>query len=150
MAATGAARRRCSAPLESRAVPDKYEPFDRDDFAQAAGDQWEEAIWFLGEDALIYRQNVENKRLPPLQLESRSFPDAGWYIMRHEDMYMFIIAGQNGQNGFGGHAHNDKLSFELYATVVFSQNDNEYCTLNHNLYKTNQHHFFRDLQNIQA
>ncbi len=89
--------------------------FARDDFAQAAGDQWEEAIWFWGERALLYRQNLEGKQLLPLQLESRSFPDAGWYIMRHWDMYMFISAGPNGQNGNGGHAHNDKLSFELYA-----------------------------------
>lgn len=89
--------------------------FRRVKFAQAAGDQWEESIWFFGEEALMYKQDIEEKQLPPLQLKSRSFSDAGWYIMRDKDMYMFISAGQNGQNGFGGHAHNDKLSFELFA-----------------------------------
>jgi hypothetical protein len=33
--------------------------------------------------------------------------------MRHRDNYCFISCGPNGQNGVGGHNHNDKLSFEL-------------------------------------
>ncbi len=89
--------------------------FDRDDFAQAAGEQWEEANWLFGEQALIFKQTVEDKNLPPLDLPSRAFSDAGLYIMRPDDWYLVVCAGPNGQNGNGGHAHNDKLSFELYA-----------------------------------
>jgi len=44
---------------------------------------------------------------------SRAFPHAGWYIMRSNTNYMIISCGPNGQNGNGGHCHNDKLSFEL-------------------------------------
>jgi uncharacterized heparinase superfamily protein len=46
---------------------------------------------------------------------SKAFDDAGLYILRHEDSYLILSAGPNGQNGNGGHAHNDKLSIELYA-----------------------------------
>ncbi len=88
--------------------------FRREDFAQAAGDQWEEALWLSGEDALTFRRDVAGKNLPPLQLASQSFPDAGWYFLRHNAGYMSITAGPNGQNDAGGHAHNDKLSFELF------------------------------------
>ena len=44
---------------------------------------------------------------------SRSFADSGWYIMRDDSIYCVISCGPNGQNDFGGHCHNDKLSFEL-------------------------------------
>ena len=70
----------------------------------------EEAFWVFGlkgkeiYDTLPSRQG---------QLASKSFPDAGWYIMRRNNDYCFIVCGPNGQNGRGGHAHNDKLSFEL-------------------------------------
>ena len=45
--------------------------------------------------------------------KSKSFENAGWFILRNESNYMFISAGPNGQNGVGGHAHNDKLSFDF-------------------------------------
>jgi uncharacterized heparinase superfamily protein len=88
--------------------------FERDDFAQAAGDQWEEAIWLFGKKALALERALDVRNLPLLWLESRAFPDAGLYFMRHEDTHVTVSAGPNGQNGNGGHAHNDKLSFELY------------------------------------
>lgn len=50
-----------------------------------------------------------------LKLDSKAFPDSGIYIMRKNDLYMIVDCGPNGQNGNGGHAHNDTLSFELYA-----------------------------------
>jgi hypothetical protein len=40
------------------------------------------------------------------------FPHAGWFIFRNGDEYLAIRAGDNGQGGWGGHAHNDALSFE--------------------------------------
>jgi len=46
-------------------------------------------------------------------LPSHSFPNAGWFVLRQDDNYCFISCGPNGLNGVGGHAHNDKLSFEL-------------------------------------
>ncbi|MBT3261244.1 alginate lyase family protein [bacterium] len=42
-----------------------------------------------------------------------SYSDTGIYIFKSDRIHMTISAGPNGQNGNGGHAHNDKLSFEL-------------------------------------
>ena len=38
---------------------------------------------------------------------------AGIAILRNQDIFLAVSCGQNGQNGRGGHNHNDKLSFEL-------------------------------------
>lgn len=89
--------------------------FDRLDFAKAAGDQWEEALWIWGAEKVKQKMTQlecdETEALPPVCL----FSQAGLTVLRHEDQYMAIVAGPNGQNGNGGHAHNDKLSFEFYA-----------------------------------
>jgi hypothetical protein len=42
-----------------------------------------------------------------------SYPDFGLYIYRFQCIYLAIRCGSIGQNGKGGHAHNDNLSFEL-------------------------------------
>ncbi|MCP4694719.1 MAG: hypothetical protein GY859_42215 [Desulfobacterales bacterium] len=47
------------------------------------------------------------------KLKTIRYPAAGVYIFRSERVHLTITAGPNGQNGVGGHAHNDKLSFEL-------------------------------------
>lgn len=46
---------------------------------------------------------------------SRAFPDAGTYIMRHEDLYLCFNASGAGINGRGSHGHNDALSIEVSA-----------------------------------
>ncbi|MCK4449845.1 MAG: alginate lyase family protein, partial [Anaerolineae bacterium] len=53
--------------------------------------------------------------LPSSTSTSTPFPHAGIYVMRHADRYLICDCGPNGQRGNGGHAHNDTLSFELYA-----------------------------------
>jgi hypothetical protein len=42
-----------------------------------------------------------------------AYPDGGWYVMRHGDMWCIVRCGDVGLGGIGGHAHNDQLSFEL-------------------------------------
>jgi hypothetical protein len=42
-----------------------------------------------------------------------TYSDFGLYIYRSEHSYLAIRCGPVGQNGNGGHAHNDNLSFEL-------------------------------------
>ena len=71
----------------------------------------EEALWIFGEKGYKIWQDLEENCLA--NIGSRAFPDAGWYVMRDDKNYMFISCGSNGQNGNGGHCHNDKLSFEL-------------------------------------
>ncbi len=47
--------------------------------------------------------------------ESKAFPNAGTYIMRHEDLYLCFNASSSGIDGRGSHGHNDKLSIEVSA-----------------------------------
>lgn len=70
----------------------------------------EEAFWIFGKQG---KKTFDNLPLRLKSLPSKSFPDSGWFIIRQNNDYCFISCGPNGQNGNGGHAHNDKLSFEL-------------------------------------
>ncbi|MFQ5585218.1 MAG: alginate lyase family protein, partial [Thermodesulfobacteriota bacterium] len=70
-----------------------------------------EALWLFGADA--YERWLS---MPPLKMEelgSARLLDGGLYVMRWGGDYMIVSCGLNGQNDLGGHAHNDKLSFEL-------------------------------------
>jgi hypothetical protein len=46
---------------------------------------------------------------------SQAFPNAGMYIMRHEDLYLCFNASGVGISGRGSHGHNDALSIEVSA-----------------------------------
>ena len=70
----------------------------------------EEAFWVFGNPGKNSYETLAYRGVP---LISKSFPNAGWYIIRNNNDYCFISCGPNGQNGSGGHAHNDKLGFEL-------------------------------------
>lgn len=87
--------------------------FKRRDFAHGAGAEWEEAIWFWG--PTIDADKVRLTTQLPQPVTSAAFREGGIYIMRQGDYYLAVDAGSNGQKGNGGHAHNDTLSFELYA-----------------------------------
>ncbi|MBA7510563.1 Heparin-sulfate lyase [subsurface metagenome] len=71
----------------------------------------EEALWIFGKKGYKIWQDLPENCLT--NISSKAFPDTGWYIMRKNKDYMIISCGPNGQGGNGGHAHNDKLSFEL-------------------------------------
>jgi hypothetical protein len=47
------------------------------------------------------------------ELDLFGYPDFGVYIYRSERFYLLVRCGSVGQNGFGGHSHNDQLSIEL-------------------------------------
>ncbi len=47
-------------------------------------------------------------------LERIAYPMFGIYIYKSPALYLCINATDNGQKGNAGHAHNDKLSFELF------------------------------------
>lgn len=70
----------------------------------------EEAFWIFGSSSKEVYDSVPFKKE---LIGSKEFPNAGWYVIRHSNDYCFISCGPNGQNGNGGHAHNNKLSFEL-------------------------------------
>ena len=70
----------------------------------------EEAFWLFDEKNHDWFASLPKRSTP---IKSKAFPNAGWYILRNRDDYCFVSCGSNGQGGSGGHAHNDKLSFEL-------------------------------------
>ncbi|NIM98700.1 MAG: hypothetical protein GTO24_11665, partial [candidate division Zixibacteria bacterium] len=70
----------------------------------------EESFWIFGWEGASCWNGLPCAENP---LGSRAFPHAGWFVLRDTHDYCFISCGPNGQNGKGGHAHNDKLSFEL-------------------------------------
>lgn len=46
-------------------------------------------------------------------LKLYAYPDFGLYLFRSKGLYLAVRCGPIGQNGNGGHAHNDQLSIEL-------------------------------------
>jgi hypothetical protein len=66
-----------------------------------------EAIWWLGDEGLHSSQKAN--------VSSCAFPESGFYVMRHADLYLTLRAAENGTCGLGGHTHNDIFSFELFA-----------------------------------
>jgi hypothetical protein len=84
--------------------------FENADFKLKSFHYDEEAFWVFGMEG---HKTWEQLAYRGQELGSKAFTDAGWYIMRRRDNYCFISCGPNGQDGYGGHAHNDKLSFEL-------------------------------------
>lgn len=89
--------------------------FDRPDFAAfAAGYPLETQVTThlsggvrLPSRAQAMREHIQGK------VKFYPYPDFGLYIYRSDHLYLAVRCGHNGQNGNGGHAHNDQLSFEL-------------------------------------
>jgi len=46
-------------------------------------------------------------------LKTYGYPDFGVFLFRSPRLYLAVRCGSIGQNGIGGHAHNDQLSLEL-------------------------------------
>jgi hypothetical protein len=74
-----------------------------------AGSPHEEVAWTLGIDAW---QRARNLPEPP-QPRSAVFPRGGFYVLRGARAHAVVRCGDVGQNGNGGHSHNDACSFEL-------------------------------------
>lgn len=76
------------------------------------GKPTEELTWVFGESGLAAFESL----LPSNEFAgSRSFPDAGTYILRDGDLYLCFNASGAGLNGRGSHGHNDALSIEVSA-----------------------------------
>jgi hypothetical protein len=48
-----------------------------------------------------------------LNIKKKAYPDFGVFLYRSDNLFLVIRCGSLGQNGFGGHAHNDQLSIVL-------------------------------------
>jgi hypothetical protein len=91
--------------------------FDRADWAAAAGDCWEEALWLLG-DAVEPRVGSLLAGPAPALAGSRGFDRAGVYVMRSGDLHSIAKVGSDDVCGPSGHLHNDVLDFEVFAEGV--------------------------------
>jgi hypothetical protein len=97
-------------PLSARDVADHtYLPlmaaelFGRDDLRLR--DEDPEVWWWLG------RSTQTSSRA---RRKSKGYRDTGFYIMRGDDVHVFISAASVGMLGFGSHSHNDLLSLEYW------------------------------------
>jgi len=79
--------------------------------APLEGPPHEELAWTLGVEA--WRKAATRPRAAAPHV--RSFPDGGVYVLDGGGLHVVVRCGEVGQNGNGGHAHNDALSFELSA-----------------------------------
>jgi hypothetical protein len=59
--------------------------------------------------------NVNDKQVDGLlqNIKKRAYPNFGVYLYKSDNLFLVIRCGSLGQNGFGGHAHNDQLSIVL-------------------------------------
>jgi hypothetical protein len=70
-----------------------------------------EVAWLLGPRALAAVAAMR----PVRRKGSASYPQGGFHALRRGRLEAIVSCGANGQRGIGGHSHNDKLSFELFA-----------------------------------
>jgi hypothetical protein len=78
-------------------------------------DSWPhvEVAWTLGLEAW---NQVQSLPLAPEE-KSKVFPLGGFFVMRSGSTHVVARCGDVGQNGNGGHSHNDVLSFDLWHGV---------------------------------
>ena len=97
--------------------------FRRDDFAEFVGPGWLETdfIQHLSKGVRLPSCRHPNDSAAPAEsfsgidddIQVFPYPCFGLYLYRCQQFYIAIRCGSIGQNGNGGHAHNDQLSFEL-------------------------------------
>lgn len=88
--------------------------FNRSDFKAISNSSCLDGILLFGNE---FEQHYNN--IPDIKPEFNSmcYPDAGFYIIRHQNDYMFINnsgKSKNSELGGGTHTHSDLLSFELF------------------------------------
>ncbi|MBM4399727.1 MAG: alginate lyase family protein [Candidatus Cloacimonetes bacterium] len=87
--------------------------FNRGDLKYYAGKFYADCAFLLGEKAVTTFDSID---ADDTHLSSKPFSDAGFYIIRDNDNYMFINnSGKSKYSELGGstHTHSDLLSFEL-------------------------------------
>lgn len=88
--------------------------FERPDFKAASAGFGADALFLLGLDSRARFDGVPVSSSRPC---SRPFTDAGFFVMRRDDNYLFISnsgKGRYSELSGGTHTHCDHLSFELY------------------------------------
>ncbi len=86
--------------------------FEDDTFKLPNARPTEELMWALGADGLNNYQNLAVSTAP---VKSQSFPDAGTYVLRKDDLYLLFNLGGAAAKSPASHVHNDSLSIEVSA-----------------------------------
>jgi len=71
-----------------------------------------ELLWILGEPGLLEYELLANSNQ---EVHSQAFPDAGCYVLRHEDLFLLFNANGANSGRPSSHLHNDVLSVEISA-----------------------------------
>lgn len=77
---------------------------------------WRNEVARLNADASLRRREFRIHvpcGVMDVGLQTLSYPDFGLFIWRNGRMYLAVRCGPIGQEGKGGHAHNDQLAIEL-------------------------------------
>lgn len=72
----------------------------------------QELLWILGAAGWQVYQSLESANP---QIQSHAFPDAGTYVLRHEDLFLLFNANSGRKDRPASHQHNDVLSIEVSA-----------------------------------
>jgi hypothetical protein len=72
-----------------------------------------ELLWILGETGLRDYELLASSSSEEVQ--SQAFPDAGTYVLRHEDLFLLFNANEAKNGRPTSHQHNDLLSIEISA-----------------------------------
>jgi hypothetical protein len=94
--------------------------FDRSDFKAWSGGFSEAAFWLLGKDG---RKRFNQVAEPPhdMKIESRAFPDSGYYLLQSghhgqpDRISVVFDCGDLGYKSIAAHGHADALSFTVRA-----------------------------------
>jgi len=85
--------------------------FDRRELKHEGDEFSEQALWLLGTNGW---ETFQRLRADSIQLSSKKFENSQFVIMRSSAMHAIVDCGELGKYGWGGHGHNDTLSFELW------------------------------------
>jgi len=72
----------------------------------------QELLWLLGEEGLRDYEQLANSND---ETSSQSFPYAGTYVLRHDDLFLLFNAAGTQDGRPASHRHNDALSIEVSA-----------------------------------
>ena len=86
--------------------------FEQSSFKSPRVGPSEELLWTLGEEKV---RDYEKLAVAAESPGSQSFPDAGTFLLRKDDLYLLFNLSGSGVNGRGSHGHNDALSIEVSA-----------------------------------
>ena len=89
----------------------------------SAWDEWMQKLDDLSPEQCNTYEVFSHGQSLTSDLERICFPDFGLYLIVSPILFLAIRCGPVGQNGNGGHAHNDALSIELHIDGIDHIND---------------------------